>query len=175
MMAAWRGVAFAVAVAALCPLYRQGPAPVVSPPRRHSAPRMCPVLLPRAAFPRGMTQWTSERTTANVGAVASGLQQAHYRWGYLIVTLDVYPTVAAARRRYIGVVQLLHGGRQARAPRVGQQIAVWITRDQLVGDTVTTILLRSGTTVAMINVGARAPAVDVAARVARAVSAHSCR
>ncbi len=173
-------MAFALAVASLYAASQQArvrgaPAPRSQRPRASVGAGACSALLPRAAFPRGMTRWASERTGRNVGAVASGFQQAHYRWGYLIVTPDVYPTGAAARRRYATAVQLAHGDHRAPGPRIGQQIALWVTRDQLVGDTVTTVLLRSGRTVAMINVGARAPAIDVAARIAHAVDAHACR
>lgn len=175
-----RGVALAVAVVSLCLPGRPAGAPGWPPRRHHEQPRphqvrrACSVLLPRAAFPRGMTQWASERTTANSGAVASGFQQAHYRWGYILVTPDLYPTAVAARRRYQQASQLIHGGRRVRIRPIGQQTIVWVTGDQLTGYTVTTILLRAGTTVTEINIGAGGPVVSVATAIARAVSAHAC-
>jgi len=146
----------------------------IAPARRHTVPRRCRLLLPRDTFPTHMTQWVSTRTDANVGAVASGLQQAHYQWGYVLVTPDVYPTRAAARRRYQLASQMLHGDKRVRIPPIGQQMAVWVTGDQLTHYTVTTILIQAGATVAEINVGAGGPVVNVAAAMARAVSVHAC-
>jgi len=148
-------------------------------PTRRSPPRptrSCTILLPRAAFPPHITQWVSGLTTPNVGAAASGLQQAHYSWGYVVLTPDLYPTVAAAQRRYQQASRMLYGSPQAQthAPLIGQQMVVRVTGDQLTHYTVTTILIRARTTVAEINVGAGGPVVAVAADIARAVSASAC-
>jgi hypothetical protein len=132
-------------------------------------------LLPRSSFPAGITAWTSQQTAPNAGATASGLQLAHYRWGYVIVTPDVLPTLRAAQRRYTMESDLLHGDRRIHMRTIGQASVVWVTRDGVVGDTVTTILLRVGRIVAMINVGASRAALAPAARLARAVAAHACR
>ncbi len=147
------------------------------PPRHRAARRArrgCALLLPRAAFPPHMAQWASARIAPNAGAAASGLQQAHYRWGYVLVTPDLYPTVAAARRRYQQAARLLHGDRRVRTAAIGQQMVVWVTGDQMTHYTITTILLRARATVAEINVGAGGPVVGVAADLARAVSARAC-
>ena len=148
------------------------------PPRlRHRyqhARRACGLLLPRARFPAHTTDWASRRTAANVGAVASGFQQAYYRWGYILVTPDVYRSAASAQLRFQQAAQMLHGDHQIRIPSIGQQVVVWVTGDQLTSYTVTTILLRAGRTVAEINVGAGGPVVNVAAGMARALSAYAC-
>jgi len=145
--------------------------------RRHTKPRPqrgCTILLPRTVFPTHMTQWASERTAPNVGAVASGLQQAHYQWGYVLVTPDLYSSVPEARRRYLLASQLLHGDKRVRIPTIGQQMVVWVTGDQLTHYTVTTILIRARATVAQINVGAGGAVVNVAAAMAHAMSAYAC-
>jgi len=141
----------------------------------HSTRRACGLLLPRARFPAHLTDWASRRTAPNVGAVASGFQQVHYYWGYILVTPDVYPSVAAAQRRFQQMSDILHGDHHIRIPLIGQQTAVKVIGDQLTGYTVTTILLRTGKTVAEINVGAGGPVVNVAAGIARSVSAYACR
>jgi len=141
----------------------------------HSTRRACGLLLPRARFPAHLIDWASRRTAANVGAVASGFQQVHYYWGYILVTPDVYPSVAAAQRRFQQMSDILHDDHHIRIPLIGQQTAVKVIGDQLTGYTVTTILLRVGRTVAEINVGAGGPVVNVAAGIARSVSAYACR
>ncbi len=141
----------------------------------HFTRRACGLLLPRARFPAHLTDWASRRTAPNVGAVASGFQQVHYYWGYILVTPDVYPSVAAAQRRFQQMSDILHDDHHIRIPLIGQQTAVKVIGDQLTGYTVTTILLRVGRTVAEINVGAGGPVVNVAAGIARSVSAYACR
>lgn len=121
-----------------------------------------------------MTDWASTLTVPNAGATASGLQQAHYAWGYVIVTPDRYATAAAAQRQYQQAAQLLHGGQQIAVPSLGQPMVVWVTGDQVTHYTITTILLRARATVAAINVGAGGPLVGVAMALARAVSAQAC-
>jgi hypothetical protein len=130
----------------------------------HSARRACGLLLPRASFPAHIIDWASRRTAANVGAVASGFQQVHYYWGYILVTPDIYPSVTTAQRRFQQMADILHDDHHIRIPLIGQQTAVTVIGDQLTGYTVTTILLRAGRTVA-----------EIAAGIARSVSAYTCR
>ena len=143
---------------------------------RHTIPRgrgPCALLLPRAVFPTHMTAWVSTVTTPNAGALTSGLQLVHYRWGYIIVTPNRYARVADAQRHYAHAAQLLHGGPVA-APAIRQPSVVWVTGDQLTHYTITTVLLRAQATVTEINVGAGGPVLRVATDLARAASAPAC-
>jgi len=172
-----RGIACVLAISMLALSGGRATAHGMPPRLRHRhqhARRACGLLLPRARFPAHATDWASRRTAANVGAVASGFQQAHYRWGDILVTLDVYRSAAAAQLRFQQAAQMLHGDHQIKIPLIGQQMVVWVTGDQLTSYTVTTILLRANRTVAEINVGAGGPVVNVAAGMARALSAYAC-
>lgn len=134
----------------------------------------CTLLLPRADFPAHMTQWVSVPTTPNAGALTSGLQQATYNWGYIVVTPDRYSTVAAARQRYARETGTQHGGQQAHVPSIGQQMGLWVRVDTVTHYTITMLLLRAGTTVAAINVGAGGPSIGMAESLARALATHAC-
>jgi hypothetical protein len=152
------------------------PPPGPRTPRPRPGPgAACALLLPRAAFPPGMTQWVSVRTAPNAGALASGLQQAAYGWGYVVVTPDRYPTATAARRRYAQEAGTQRGGQLGRVPALGQQRGLWVRVDAVSHYTVTTLLLRAGATVAAINVGAGGPAVGLAEGLARALGALTGR
>lgn len=173
-MRGWQGIALicglAVSAVVTC-----SPTNAQSRPVRRAAWHGCGALLPRNSFPAGMTAWTSWPTAPNSGAATSGLQLARYPWGYVIVTPDVYGSLRGAEQRYAMLEELLRGDQQVRLRPIGQAAVAWITHDGVVGDTVTTILLRAARTVAMVNVGAERPALGVAVRLAHAVVANRCR
>lgn len=137
--------------------------------------RGCPIFLPRSAFPTGTTEWHRVLTKANVGAARSGFQQAHYSWGYILLTFDVYTRAGAAWRHYLQLTRRMHDQQPVHLPGLPPAAAMgWVAQDGVVGDIVTTVAFHARTTVYTAYIGAQGPAVATSIRLIGAAN-HACR